>query len=55
MNLSYSYKDLAVTFGINNVLNKKYSEYGAYSLMYLEKGYYPSPERNFSLKLEYKF
>jgi iron complex outermembrane receptor protein len=66
-NLSWRCKDLSVTLGINNIFNKKYSEYagvlvnaGWESSSGItwpagSKFYYPSPERNFSLKLEYKF
>jgi iron complex outermembrane receptor protein len=66
-NLSWRSKDLTVTFGINNILNKKYSEYAGVVVDSAyescsginwpagSKFYYPSPERNFSLKLEYKF
>jgi iron complex outermembrane receptor protein len=60
-NLSWSYKELTVTFGINNLFNKKYSEYAGVLLnasgIYPKgsKFYYPSPERNFSLKFDYAF
>ncbi len=69
-NLSWRHKDLTINFGINNILNKKYSEYAGVMVddtwdsstgspgITDPKGtkfYYPSPERNFSLKLEYKF
>ncbi len=66
-NLSWCCKDLTVTFGINNIFNKKYSEYAGVVVDNSwescsgitwpagSKFYYPSPERNFSLKLEYKF
>jgi outer membrane receptor protein involved in Fe transport len=58
-NLSWRCKDLTVTFGINNIFNKQYSEYGVYgfdSSTYLtDKAYYPSPGRNFSLKVDYNF
>jgi iron complex outermembrane receptor protein len=66
-NLSWRCKDLTATFGINNIFNKKYSEYAGVVVDNSwescsgiiwpagSKFYYPSPERNFSLKLEYKF
>ena len=44
--LVYKYKNLSVTVGINNLFNKLYSEYGAYSTFSGKKGYYPSPGRN---------
>jgi len=59
-NLSWRYNDLVVTFGINNLLNKQYSEYAVYGTdssngFAYDKCYFPSPERNFSLKAEYTF
>ncbi|MFH0826315.1 MAG: TonB-dependent receptor [Candidatus Omnitrophota bacterium] len=59
MNISWNCKDLTLTFGINNVFDKEYSEFGVYgfdsSTFLMDKAYYPSPGRNFSLKLEYRF
>jgi iron complex outermembrane receptor protein len=55
MNSCYTYKDFSATFGINNIFDKEYSEYVVYSTMSAEKGYYPSPKRNFYLKLKYIF
>jgi outer membrane receptor protein involved in Fe transport len=54
-NISYEYKGLAAVFQVNNILNKKYSEYGACNTGTGKKTYYPSPERNFSLKISSKF
>ena len=60
-NLSWRSKDLTVTFGISNLFNKKYSEYAGVLLSASgsypagSKFYYPSPERNFSLKVDYTF
>jgi len=54
-NLSWHRKDLDITFSINNLFNKKYSEYAGVLVDDGSKFYYPSPERNFSLKAEYKF
>ena len=59
-NLSWRYKDLAVVFGINNIFDKQYSEYGVYGTdssngFVYDKCYFPSPGRNFSLKLNYSF
>ncbi|MBD3245467.1 MAG: TonB-dependent receptor [Candidatus Omnitrophica bacterium] len=41
--------------GINNVLNERYSEYGAISTVYAERGFYPSPERNLYAGLKAEF
>ncbi|MCX5693928.1 MAG: TonB-dependent receptor [Candidatus Omnitrophica bacterium] len=59
-NLSWRYKDLAVVFGINNLFDKQYSEYGVYGTdssngFVYDKCYFPSPGRNFSLKVNYSF
>jgi iron complex outermembrane receptor protein len=69
-NLSWRYKDITLTFGINNLFNKKYSEYAGAMVRNTwdsctgwpgitdpkgTKFYYPSPERNFSLKVDYAF
>lgn len=54
-NLSWRYKDFTATFCINNFLNKKYSEYAGVLVDSVSKFYYPSPERNFNLKVDYNF
>ena len=55
MNLAYNYKDFSATFGINNLFDKMYSEYGVYSTFAGQKGYYPSPGRNFYFRVKYGF
>jgi len=45
--LSYTYKNITAYIGINNLLNEKYSDYGAHSAYYKYEKYYPAPERNF--------
>jgi iron complex outermembrane receptor protein len=46
--LSYKkYKNFSAYCGVNNLFDKEYSEYGAISTVYNERGYYPSPGRNF--------
>ncbi len=55
MNVSYVYQSLTATFGINNMLNRKYSEYATCNPTTGKKVYYPSPERNFFAKLSYRF
>lgn len=60
-NLSWRYKDLTVAFAINNLFDKQYSEYAGVlrnpSGVHVagDNFYYPSPERNFSLKVGYVF
>jgi len=55
MNISYTYKDFTVTAGVNNVFDKEYSEIGVCNSITGAKNYYPSPGRNFNLKLDCKF
>lgn len=60
-NLSWQYKELIITLGVNNLFDKQYSEYGGvlqgFSVGHSvgDKFYYPSPGRNFSLKVNYSF
>ena len=60
-NLSWRCKDLTVTFGINNLFDKQYSEYAGVlrfpsgDHVAGDKFYYPSLGRNFSLKADYAF
>ncbi len=60
-NLSWRYKDWMVTFGINNLFNKQYSEIAGVLQGFSpghavgEEFYYPNPGRNFILKVDYAF
>jgi iron complex outermembrane recepter protein len=54
-NISYSFKDLTATFALNNVFDRKYSEFGVCNSVSGVKNFYPAPGRNFSVRLEYKF
>jgi len=53
--VSYKLSDAVIFLGINNVFGDRYSEYGAISTMFNERGYYPSPERNFFAGCSFKF
>lgn len=55
LSVSYKLKGLTATFGINNLFDKQYCEYAGYNAFVSDKFYYPSPTRNLSLKLDYKF
>ena len=57
LDLKISYKLSKANFfiGLNNVFDEKYSEYGVISTVYNERGYYPSPGRNFILGGSVKF
>lgn len=54
-NISYTYKDFTVTAGVNNIFERDFSEYGVCNSVTGAKNYYPSPERNFKVTVEYKF
>ncbi len=55
MNITYRYKDFTLSGGIDNIFDKKYSEYAVCNSTSGAKNYYPNPGRNLSLKLGYKF
>ena len=52
-NISYRYKELEALFGIKNLTNSEYSELGVASTTSSRINLYPSPERNYFLKLTY--
>lgn len=59
-NISWNSKNLSLIFGIDNLFDREYSEYGVYGTdsskgFVYDKCYFPSPGRNFSIRLEYKF
>lgn len=47
----YQWKSLKAFLDINNITDKKYSEYGVIGGFPIEKSFYPSPERNFLVGL----
>jgi len=54
-NLSWRHKGLTLTFGVNNLFNKQYSENAGVKVDDGVKFYYPNPERNFILKATCEF
>ncbi len=48
---AYRWKSLRAFLDVNNLTNKEYSEYGVIGGFPLEKGFYPSPKRNFLVGL----
>jgi iron complex outermembrane receptor protein len=52
---TYAKKAWKIFGGVKNLFGAKYSEYGARSTVYNERGYYPSPERNWFAGAEYAF
>ena len=58
INLDYQYKGAGVSARINNLLNKKYSDFAATAFNpfpVIETGFTPAPERNFMLTVDYEF
>lgn len=53
--LSYCKNGLTISGGINNLFNEYYYDFASYGVSSGNKVYYPSPGRNFSLKVDYKF
>jgi iron complex outermembrane receptor protein len=52
--LSYSWKGLKASVGVNNLTNRKYAEYGVLDFVG-RPNYYPSPERNFFGGISFTF
>jgi iron complex outermembrane receptor protein len=53
--IKYNRKNFTAFLDINNLLNEEYSEYGVLSGPPIEEAFYPSPEINFLLGLQYTF
>jgi iron complex outermembrane receptor protein len=53
--LSYAWKGLKAFIGVNNLFNRKYSEYAATNATGTALSFYPSPERNFFVGIYYAF
>jgi iron complex outermembrane receptor protein len=51
--LSYKIKDIEAFFGINNLTNEDYSEYGVRGSFAPTRNFYPAPDRNWFLGLNY--
>ena len=54
MKLSYAWKGLKTFIGVNNLLNRKYAEFGVIDAAGAQF-FYPSPERNFIGGISYTF
>ena len=55
MNILYKYKSFEALFGIKNLTGKEYSEFGVASTTSARINLYPSPERQYFLRLAYTF
>lgn len=54
-NLRYRYQHFYATFRVNNIFNKLYNFYTVFQPSMLTTFYYPAPERNIMLTLNYDF
>src|SRR6185437_5895089 len=54
-NLHYVYEKLSVSFRVNNLFNKPYYLYTVFQPFEPFETFYPAPERNFLLSLQYSF
>jgi iron complex outermembrane receptor protein len=53
--LAYKYKMLKAFAGVNNLTNRKYSEYGVMDTFLTKRNFYPAPERNFFAGIQFEF
>ena len=53
--VAYRKYGLEIFGAINNITNEEYSEYGVLDRALTNPGYYPSPKRNFTVGVSYKF
>jgi len=55
MDINYSIGDFEVFFGMNNIFNAYYAEYGIFSVFSNAQAFYPAPGRNITAGVRYKF
>ena len=55
LKMSYKKYGVEIFCALNNILDAEYSEYGALDFTRTMPGYYPSPRRNFTMGMSYKF
>jgi len=53
--LAYKYKMLKAFIGVNNLTDRKYSEYGVMDTFLTKRNFYPAPERNFFAGIQFDF
>ena len=46
---------LKVFFGVNNLTDREYSEYGVMDALLTKRNFYPAPERNFIGGIQFDF
>lgn len=53
--VSYRWQNINAFFGVNNITNRKYSEYEVMDTFLTTRNFYPAPERNWTAGLEVLF
>ncbi|MFO7667265.1 MAG: TonB-dependent receptor [Desulfobacterales bacterium] len=53
--LAYKYKMLKAYIGVNNLTDRKYSEYAVMDTFLTKRNFYPAPERNFFAGIQFEF
>ncbi len=53
--LAYKYKMIKAFIGVNNLTDRKYSEYGVMDTFLTKRNFYPAPERNFFAGIQFEF
>ncbi len=53
--LAYKYKILKAFIGVNNLTDRKYTEYGVMDTFLTKRNFYPAPERNFFAGIQFDF
>jgi outer membrane receptor protein involved in Fe transport len=53
--MSYETQNYELFFNVNNIFNRRYVEYAVTNSTGSAKNYYPSPERNFSAGVKFRF
>jgi outer membrane receptor protein involved in Fe transport len=52
-NALFEYQSISLSFRVNNIFNKNYYIYTVYQPMMNTEFFYPAPDRNFMLTLNY--
>ncbi|MDB9823018.1 TonB-dependent receptor [Deltaproteobacteria bacterium] len=50
--VSYDWRSMKIFFGVNNITNEKYAEYGVMDTFLIRRNFYPAPERSWTAGLE---
>ncbi|RPH49603.1 MAG: TonB-dependent receptor [Desulfobacteraceae bacterium] len=53
--IAYKYRMVKAFIGVNNLTDRKYSEYGVMDTFLTKRNFYPAPERNFLAGIQFDF